>query len=334
MLVVDSAAGSDVALMAQLRGLVLERADGSVTESLVAEGTSITVSDPGEKVLGVKLRRIEAGVFVAMQVALLEGSVSARENGQVLKVTPSALLHRIEFAQPLSTLDGRSRRVLQLSDDQGDGDGQAGDQRGDQGSSAAKVRGWPSLVLANAGPLQLEMRSGQLVWTPRWEVRFGDKATARFDIEISSIDLPSNMALAMVEQMDQQLLNVDFSRRPELLSSLRVGDRLRVVAKIDETRTLYVLAKTGEAYGHGDFIVGVITALEPAGDALTVQRGNKSVEFVVDDETRFVRRRAAGEASITFADLQLQDRVVVFAERTDDSDHPVRARLVMIKSDS
>ena len=314
MLVVDAEAGSDVQLTVGLQALALERADGSVTPNLIEAGASITVSDPSGGVAGVQLDRIEPGVFVALQVALIEGSVAASLNGQALAVTPSSLLHRIEFDEPLSTVDGVSRRVRPLILG---GEGREGRRRGDGGAS---------LILAHAG--ELEIDNG--VWTPRWELRFGDEGLLHVEVELALIDVANNFAQAMAPELSADLVDLDFSRRPDLLAGRAVGDELDVLARMTETRSLVVLRLASGGRGLGDFVEGVITSLSPVADSFEMDRSGAPLSFDVEPGTVYLTRSASGEVRITFGDLNVGDEVAVFAHRGEDPGDPLIARAVFV----
>lgn len=314
MLVVDAAAGSDVQLTVSVQALALERVDGSVTPNLIEPGATITASDPSGGVAAVQLARIEPGVFVALQIALMEGSVAASLNGQALAVTPSSLLHRVEFDEPLSTVGGESRRVRASYLG---GEGRGGRRRGDGGAS---------LILVHDG--DLEIVNG--VWTPRWELRFGDEGLLQVEVEFVSIDVANNLAQALVPELSQELVDLDFSRRPDLLVGRAVGDELAVLARMTEASSLIVLRLAGEGRGLSDFVEGAITSLSQASSSFEIDRDGTLISFGVEPGTVYLTRSPSGEAQITFADLNVGDDVAVFARRGEDPGDPLIARAVFV----
>ena len=319
MLVVDSQAGSDVELSVQLQALALERVDGTITTNLLAPGTTIKVSDPGGKVAGVDLQSIEPGVFVALQLALVEGSLVASQGGQPITVAPSALLHRVEFARPLSTMAGESQRVLALREGGG-----SGPQGG--GGSGGRDPGGPSVILAHAGVLQIQ--NG--VWTPQWELRFGEQGLLRVEVELASVDTANDRAQALAPQLGAGLVDLDFSRRPDLLAGKVVGDMLDVLARMSVSNLLVVL-RSGEGLGQvGQHLQGNITALSPASDGFTIDSGGAQIQFSVVPGTVYMSRGPSGEVPITFGGLSVGDEVAVFANQGQSPSDPMEAQAVFL----
>ena len=319
MLVVDAQAGSDLELSVQMQAFVLERVDGTITTNLLAEGTTIVVSDPGGRVAGVELQHIEPGVFVALQLALVEGSLAASQNGQPLAMTPSSLLHRIEFDRPLSTMDGESRRLLALREGGG-----SEPRRGEAGEG--RDPGGASLILAHESGLQID--NG--VWTPRWELRFGEHGLLRVEVELTSIDTENDRAQALAPRLGEDLVDLDFSRRPELLVGRAVRDKLEILARMTESSSLAVLRLADGEGGVSGHLQGNITALSPAGDGFAIDSEGAQIQFSVEPQTVYMTRGPGGEVAIAFGDLSVGNEVAVFAERGQGPNDPLVARAVFL----
>ncbi len=137
VVVLDTAAGGDLALDARVDVIALEAVDGAFSANLTPAGATLALARPSGTPVGLRLASVPTGTFVALRILLAEDGVTATDaNGRVEVVSVPSREVRLTF-DPLFT-GGR----------------------------------W--LLLGNAKAPQLSRVGGRLSWTPDLVVRPGD----------------------------------------------------------------------------------------------------------------------------------------------------------------
>ena len=298
VLLVDTAAGSNTTLTARLAVVSLERPDGTQTPNLLRGETEITIADPTGRLSGVPMLDVPPDVYSALNVMLVAGSVTATAGGQAVAVTPSSLVQHVDFGGRLYEATGRT-----------------------------------ALLLGHDDPLQLT--NG--IWTPRFQVRFGEQRLVRLDVEIVSVNVGERSGVGAVRELNNRRFNLDFREtrgveRPELLQGIQPGEVERMAVVIENSSTLRVLALEAgrEPAGMREGLRGEIESIQVAQAEFTIEdeRG-ASVQIATDAQTHFIRATNTSRDPITFAELALEDHVVIVVRERATGALPL-AELVVV----
>ena len=286
VLLIDTAAGSNTVLTARLAAVTLERPDGTQTPNLLRGETEITIADPAGRLAGFPMLDVPPDVYSALNVMLVAGSVTATTSGQAVAVTPSSLVQHLDFGGRLYEATGRT-----------------------------------ALLLGHDDPLQLT--NG--IWTPSFQVRFGEQRLVRLSVEIVSVNQATRRGVGIVRELNNRRFNLDFSEtrgveRPELLQGLQPGEVERMAALVVDSSTLRVLALVSgqEPTGMREGLRGEITSIQAAQAEFTIvdERGG-AVQVATDSQTHFIRTTNTSRDPITFAALAVEDDVIIVVrERT------------------